>query len=245
MNTLEDVIEKQRAWQALSADDKATIGVVALESLSKCADAIAVLGENLKNIGYVWVTRENIPADVLERNIHVIETKTGLSIPEILVGFWKRVGGVSFVDLKDYRHTDFWRKNKINPQNGFADGLHIESCSDAWTAYVCDDYMDWKENFAAGESGGFLLSLSPDGYHKDNISGGAPYGVFAKSSWKPIWENFEWSGEMQPVTALSNPPDFLSYLRTTILECAGFPALLGIPAFELVKEKLLQGVPLF
>jgi hypothetical protein len=89
------------------------------------------------------------------------------------------------------------------------------------------------------------LSLSPDGFHKDNISGGAPYGVLAGSSWKPIWRNFEWWGRVRPVTALADAPDFLSYLRTTILECAGFPALLCVPGFDRVPETILQGVPLF
>jgi hypothetical protein len=245
MNMLDEILENQHAWQALSADDEITIRVVALEALTKCADSIAVLSGNLRNIGYSWVTSENIPSDVLEKNIRVIETKMGLSIPMILVEFWKLVGGVSFIDLENYRHTDFWEARGIRTKNGFADGLHVETCNDEWTAFICDDYIDWKENFTSDESDGFILSLSPDGYHKDNISGGASYGVSVESSWKPIWKNFEWSGEMQPVTALANPPDLLSYLRTTILECAGFPALLGIPAFESIKESLLRGVPVF
>jgi len=203
------------------------------------------LSENLRSIGYVWVTSEKIPGDVLERNVRFIETRTGLSIPKILDGFWKLVGGVSFIDLENYQHTDFWEENNISPKCGFADGLHIEACTDEWAAYICDDYADWKEYYAADETDGFILSLSPDGYHKDNISGGSPYGVFGESTWKPIWQNFEWSGEIQPVTAISNPPDFLSYLRTTILECAGFPALLGLPEFELIKRKILKDVPVF
>jgi len=245
MNMLDEILENQRTWQALSADDEKTINVVALESLSKCADAIAVLSENLRDIGYVWISSEKIPADILERNIHIIETKTGLSIPKILVGFWELVGGVSFIDLGNYRHTDFWEAHGIRTKYGFADGLHVEICNDEWTSYVCDDYIYWKENFTPDGSDGFILSLSPDGYHKDNISGGAPYGVSLESTWKPTWQKFEWSGEMQPVTALASPPDFFSYLRTTILECAGFPALLGIPAYESIKNRLLEGVPIF
>jgi hypothetical protein len=245
MNMLDEILENQRTWQALSADDETTISVVALEALSKCADAIAILGENLRTIGYTWVISEKVSSDILERNIHVIETRMGVSIPKILVGFWKLVGGVSFVDLENYRHTGFWEAHGASTKNGFADGLHVEICNDEWTSFVCDDYIDWKENFTPDESDGFILSLSPDGYHKDNISGGAPYGVSAESTWKPIWQNFEWSGEMRPVTALASPPDFLSYLRTTILECAGFPALLGVPAFDTIKEKLLEGVPVF
>jgi hypothetical protein len=124
-------------------------------------------------------------------------------------------------------------------------GLHVEACSDEWTSYTCDDFLDWQENFPGDQPEEYVLTLSPDGYHKDNISGGAPYGLAFESRWKPTWRYFEWSGEKQPVTAIANPPDFLSYLRSTILECAGFPALLGIPAFETLREDLLQGVPVF
>jgi hypothetical protein len=42
-----------------------------------------------------------------------------------------------------------------------------------------------------------------------------------------------------------DPPDFLSYLRTTILKSAGFPGLLGVPGFDPIREALLQGVPVF
>jgi hypothetical protein len=245
MNTIDKTLENQQAWQTFSADDESAVRVLALESLSKCADTITVLSENLRNIGYVWVSSERIPEDVLERNVRVIETKTGLLIPKILVGFWKLVGGVSFVDLNNYRHIDFWKENKISTKNGFADGLHIDACNDEWISFIYNDFVEWKEYFSPDESDGFLLSLSPDGYHKDNFSGGEPYGVLAESNWKPIWQNFEWSSVAYPVTALASPPDFLSYLRTTILECAGFPALLGVPAFDPIKEKLLQGVPIF
>ena len=245
MNTIEKILENQRAWQALSADDEAVLSIVALESLSKCADAITVLSENLRKIGYIWVYSERIPAEVLERNIQIIEKRTGLSVPKVLVSFWKIIGGVSFVDLENYQHVDFWKENKISSKNGFADGLHIDACNDEWASSVCDEYVDWIEFSTPDKSDGFLLSFSPDGFHKDKISGGAPYGVLAGSIWKPIWRNFEWSGIVQPVTALAYPPDFLSYLRTTILECAGFPSLLGVPTFNPIKEKLLQRVPLF
>jgi hypothetical protein len=218
---------------------------MASESLAKCADAVAILSENLRKIGYVWVSLESIAVNDLEKNIQRIETKTGLSVPKILVEFWRIVGGISFVDLETYQHIYFWDKRQIITPKGFADGLHVDACNNEWAAYICRDYDDWQNYQRQGESEEFLFSLSPDGFHKDNISGGMPYGVFAGSSWKPIWQYFEWSGTKHPVTTLADPPDFLSYLRTTILECAGFPALLGVPAFDALKEKLLQGVPIF
>jgi hypothetical protein len=244
MIDIEKILEKQRAWQAASTEDEAGIKAMALESLSKCADSIAILSENLRKIGYAWVSSEPMPANELERNISIIETKTALSIPKILVAFWETVGGISFVDLERYRHVRFWHKHKITAPQGFADGLHVDACDHEWASFICQDYEDWQDE-QQGEEKEFLLSLSPDGYHKDDISGGNPYGVFAESTWKPIWQYFKWSGAVKPVTAIVGPPDFLSYLRTTVLECAGFPGLLGIPAFESLRSKLLEDVPLF
>lgn len=245
MNRLDNVLENQRTWQTLPINNDSILRDIALESLLRCNDAISVLRNNLQNIGYVWVSIENVPPEFLKTNVQMIESKTGLLIPPILIEFWGIVGGVSFVDLETYKHKDFWEKHKINPKNGFSDGLHIDACNQKWASFICDDYMEWREYFTPDESDGFVLSLSPDGYHKDNISGGAPYGVLTGLNWKPVWKNFAWSGVVKPVTALTSSPDFLSYLRTTILECAGFPALLGIPAFAPIKEKLLQNVPLF
>ena len=245
MIEIEKILEKQRAWQAASIDDKTMISAMALDSLSKCADAITILKGNLRKIGYVWVSSEPIPADELEASIRMIEAQTGLSVPKILVAFWKIIGGVSFVDLEHYRHVGFWDKHKITGPQGFADGLHVDACSRGWASYLCDEYEDWQNDDQPDEAEQFLLSLSPDGYHKDNISGGESYGVFAESAWKPTWQYFEWSGMVKPLTALSDPPDFLSYLRTTILECAGFPGLLGIPAFDGFRSRLLEDVPLF
>ena len=245
MIEIEKVLEKQRAWQEASTDDEAVISAMALESLSKCADAISILSGNLRKIGYVWVSSEPIPANELEGSIRLIEAKTGLAVPKILVAFWKIIGGISFVDLEKYRHVGFWEKHKIPVPEGFADGLHVDACSRGWASYICEEYEDWQDDDQQDEEEKFLLDLSPDGYHKDNISGGESYGVFAESAWKPIWQYFEWSGVGKPLTALADPPDFLSYLRTSILECAGFPALLGTPAFDSLRNELLEDVPLF
>jgi hypothetical protein len=245
MIEIEGLLDAQRAWEAVSEDDEPIIRKMAVTSLEKCADAIAVLGRNLGEIGYTWVVSERLSPCVIERNILVLEKTLCLPIPEILVLFWEKVGSVSFVDLDHYRHVDFWREQAVVGPSYFCDGLHVDPCSEEWASSICDDFQYWKENRAPGESDDFLLSLSPDGYHKDNISGGSPYGMYARSSWKPIWQNFEWPGARRPVIAPAGSPDFFSYLRATILECAGFPAFLGLPAFEPIRERLLRGVPVF
>lgn len=245
MPQIQEILDAQLAWQAVSPPDETAIHKLAFESLVKCAHAIAVLSANLRGIGYTWAASEPVPAEVIERNVRKIEAQTARTIPPILVMFWKTVGGVSFVDLDRYRHVEFWKDHRVIGPSFFCDGLVVDSCNDEWTSFICNDFLDWKENFTPEEQQDFLFSLSPDGYHKDNISGGAPYGVLGGSTWKPVWQNFAWSGAAPPLTAGAEPADFLSYLRTAILECAGFPAFLGLPAFESLKERLLQGVPVF
>lgn len=245
MIEIDKILDAQIKWQAASIQGGAAARDTAIESLVKCADAIAVLEGNLKEIGYGWADVERIPAEVLERNVSTIEKTIGSPVPQILVMFWEKVGGVSLVDLENYQHVDFWKEQKIIAPGHFCDGLHVDPCNHEWAAFLCGDFFDWKEYSAQDESDRFLLELSPDGYHKDNISGGAAYGVYAESSWKPIWQNFVWTGAQTPVTALASPPDFLSYLRTTVLECAGFPAFLGSLGFDPIRERLLRGVPVF
>jgi hypothetical protein len=91
----------------------------------------------------------------------------------------------------------------------------------------------------------YPLSLSPDGYHKGNISGGAPYEMQVGGVWLAPVENFAWSGALRPVSAPADPCDLAAYLRTARLECAGFPGLYGTPQFEPIREQLLRGVPIF
>ena len=240
INTL---LAKQQAWLALGEDEDAT-AAAARASLVGCAAALAVLGDNLQAEGYAWVQVERLPLETVRRNVRIIERETGLVVPKVLSAFWELVGGVSLLDLEDYRHVDYWEERGLRGANGFSDGLHIEACTDEWTAYTCGDYADWAvEPWEEGVD--YLLTLAPDGYHKDNISGGAPYGVFPGATWKPAWQYFTWPGARRPQSAPTDPPDFLAYLRTAVLECAGFPGLFGVPAFEPVRESLLARVPLF
>ena len=67
MIEIEKILEKQRAWQDASANDESLMSAMALESLSKCAEAVAILSENLRKIGYSWISAELIPENELER----------------------------------------------------------------------------------------------------------------------------------------------------------------------------------
>ena len=244
MIDIEQLLDAQRAWQAVSGEDEITARKIALESLDKCSDAIAVLGNNLKDIGYTWVVSEHLSSSLIERNILKLEKTLGFLIPEILVAFWQKVGSASFVDLDNYQHVVFWREQAIVGPGYFCDGLHIDPCSDEWAFSICDDFLYWRENHTSGESGDFLLSLSPDGYHKDNFRGGSPYGSLQNHP-----------GNRPGRTSNGQAPGALSLRRQVrrishLLEGNDsrmwvFPAFLGLPAFEPIRERLLLGVPVF
>lgn len=245
MFELEPVLNAQREWQIALASGEPRLKRFAMEALKRCSDAVAILSTNLNEIGYRWVSIDSVAEDRLNRNITLIEEAIGSFIPDILVLFWKQVGGVAFVDLENYQHVRFWKDHKLSGPAGYCDGLFVQACSEAYSRHVCEDFIDWQDYRTPDAPEGYLLSLSPDGYHKDNISGGAPYGLIPGEPWKPVWQYFEWSGYQRPISAGVGPPDFLSYLRTAILECAGFPAFLGLPDFHGLRERLLKGVPIF
>jgi hypothetical protein len=63
-------------------------------------------------------------------------------------------------------------------------------------------------------------------------------------SWAAAPPSF-FAGAERPRSALRERLDFVSYLRTAVLECAGFPGLLGDRAFEEIRPALLENLPLF
>lgn len=245
MPQLDDILTAQSAWRQALAAGPESARQSAGEALDICRKALEVLCANLLDSGYEWAEVAALPAESLTANCRVLEQILGEPLPPVLVMFWEKIGGVSLVDLEGYRHVDFWEERQITSPSYFCDGLHIEAPTDAWTQYIARDFIDWEEYRLPDESQAYLLALAPDGFHKDNISGGSPYGISTGSSWNPAWRNFAWSGARRPLTAPPGEPDFLSYLRTTLLECAGFPGFHGVPAFDSLRTRLLRGVPVF
>jgi hypothetical protein len=246
MIEIDDVVEAQRQWQSIVVSHPDRLPEAVMGSVELCSEALDVLAQGLAEICYpVPVTRTPCDQGLGER-VARLERLMGKGVPKVLVHFWRTVGGVSCVDLSHYTHVRFWRE--LGVRGEFCDGLHIDACTDEWIAGVVEDYRAWSRNppaFAAdGEPYPFWLPLCPDGYHKDDISGGPPDGVQCDDAWAPTC-SFEWYGPERPRSALSERMDFISYLRTTVLECAGCPGLLGDPAFEKAREKLLNDLPLF
>jgi hypothetical protein len=241
MASIEDILICRERWLGAVSSGQ---GVVALveDTLRGCREAVTCLGSQLMDLGYpVRTFLRHCPTDLDER-VARIEAQTGVPVPKLIHEFWQIVGGIALVDLKEYKHVAFWDDLGINGAHQFCDGVYIDACDDDWLEFTADDFSNYADD---GDEASFLYSLAPDGFHKDDISGGPPYAVGRGSDWAPTWENFDWSGYRRPVSAVSDPQDLVSYLRTAILECAGFPGLFGHPKFEGIRQDMVRELEAF
>lgn len=240
MTTINEINQSHKKFAAAQNDEKLLSQYVDL-ALPQCLLALTELEGRLTDIGYPVQTLIIDPALDQDQKISQIEAITNRRVPAVLKRLWQTIGGISFVDLEDYSHYEFWEELGIKGAQGFCDGVYVESCSQEWLAYTIDDFEVCKADHAESE---FVYTFAPDGYHKDDISGGSPYGL-SGSDWLPAVVDFWWAGFKKPDSAPSQSLDFLGYLRTSILECGGFPGLLGHPKFEPIREQLVAGLPLF
>ncbi len=227
-------LEWQRATKAGDTSARRAIR----DALQGCAEALQRIAEGLKQLRYpVEDMLTPCPAE-LDELVEETQGRTGRQLPPVLVEFWRTVGGVALVDLDGYAHVDFWEERGVSAE--YCDGLLVEACTHDWVEYIVGEHEQLEADAEFREPDSFIFLLSPDGYHKDDISGGLPYGLRPGSSWQPTWENFHWA--TRPASAGSGAVDFMGYLRTAVLECAGFPGLLGDASFEPVRQALLKDV---
>ncbi|WP_417390697.1 hypothetical protein [Gimesia sp.] len=226
---------------AAAREDAALLSELVNQSLNECRRALEMLEVRLAELGYPVPLLILKPEADQESRISQVEGVTQRTIPIVLKQLWRTLGGISFVDLVNYSHSEFWDRLGIEGAQGFCDGVHVDACSQEWLEYTLGDFEAHQMDNAVSE---FVYTFSPDGYHKDDISGGPPYGLRGEG-WLADMVGFRWAGYQDPDSAPAFPLDFLGYLRTSILECGGFPGLLGHPKFEPIREKLVAGLPLF
>src|SRR5262245_50198023 len=223
MSSTREILAYRDRWLAATSSDAPSAGLVEA-TLIACREAVEQLGSRLIVLGYPW-QRFLVPSPPdIEVRIARIESRIAVPIPEVIREFWRLVGGIALVDVQNYAHVEFWDSLGIQGAWGYCDGVYVDACDDNWVAYTIEDFeIHAEERDDPEDEDLFLYALAPDGYHKDDISGGPPYALGRGNNWAPTWENFNWAGYRRPETALADPPDFISYLRTAILECAGFP----------------------
>jgi hypothetical protein len=239
MATLDEIIRASKQYSDKSVT--ANAAEVADTALRTCLEAVELLRGRLQEMGYPLSTLVAAPKNGLARRIERIESHTGLAVPALLKRIWATIGGLQFVDLEEYSHVEFWDRLGIKGKKGFCDGVCIDSCTKDWVEFTIEDFDALCED---GEEDEFYYSISPDGYHKDDISGGDSYGV-RDGDWMPELLNFKWSGSVKPASFTGKSIDLLGYLRISILECGGFPGFLGNKAFEPIRLRLIEDLPPF
>ncbi len=163
--------------------------------------------ERLRSLGYKFGFYPNgtlgeylppplVPPDSASRSDMETLDKAMGPLPISLVAFWEQVGSVNLIGL-----LASWPKD--------LDPLFV----DPPAAGVSE--LDEVE-FQLEVSDHFEASLAPDVFHKDNVSGGAPYGVKLPDGAM----DFLFRNERHELL-------FVPYLRLAILRYGGFPGLEG------------------
>jgi hypothetical protein len=228
-------------WLDLRPSERVEVGP---EVIGICAGALRELVSRLQAMGY--------PVDPMLVGCRDVDgaiarlQDVGPPVPSALAEVWRQIGQVSLVDLGGYRHMAFWEERAGSEARVVAcDGVVIEGLcvDDAWVDYAIDTFDEQAE---IGAAPGF--PLSPDHLHKDNTSGGESYELVpdADDAWLAPLRGFSWVGPQRPTSAPEgSSPDLVSYLRTSILECGGFPGLFGTQGFEPIRHELVDGLPVF
>jgi hypothetical protein len=248
MNTqnLDAILAAQQAWRLAARSGEPAARSVAERTCTTMSEAIDVLSGNLASLGYPPFAGRIPASQGISRRIRKIESRLHRQVPPALKVFWQIVGGVSFVDLASYAHVQFWQERGLGGAEICCDGLYVDSCDDDWFDCIIDELDERRKTTADSEPiEPFELPFAPDGLHKDNLSGGEPYALAPCDDWSAPLRNFRWLGSKRPHSAPANRCDLMSYLRTAILECAGFPGLFGREQFEPVRQQLLADVPIF
>lgn len=176
--------ERDQVWSELYAlgDEiqqeplSSDVLAVTKETMTRVRENIIELIKRLNSLGYDFGVYPpgrirvdgykeplNPPEPTIHNKILEYESTEGIgSIPLSLKVFWEVVGDV---DLTGH-----------HPR--------IPKFSDPLIVYPVEtieaSYPEWRYATDEGdeEAGNFLIPLAPDCYHKDNVSGGAPYGIY-------------------------------------------------------------------
>lgn len=176
------------------------------------------LANNLKNLGYEF---EEDPVAGTSQNtadlIKDIEKEAGV-IPKRLKDFYLTIGGINF--LGRYPKWNFVE---------YPDPIVVFTIEHVY--YEFKDFLKDKEYYLREHGGKFLIPISPDYYHKEDVSGGMWYNV-------PIPNNSE-----DPVIEDERHKfGFTKYLNHA-LDNGGFCALDGKGReYGYPMDKILEGV---
>jgi hypothetical protein len=179
---------------------------VASETMRRVRRNCERLVSRLQSLGYVFGTFPDgtrrsytadpliLPSDQIRADCDELEDEAG-PLPLSLSAFWQEVGAVDLVGMHP-AWPDGLDPLVVDPPEGALSFLFDEDEED--------------------ESLGRFAGLAPDDLHKDNTSGGDPYGVRLPNPAADFLFEYERHNLL-----------FVPYLRLAILHWGGFPGLDG------------------
>lgn len=203
---------------------------VAVETMQRVQQNVVELLAQLRKMKYVFTTRRkkySPPAKNVEEYIEHIEDIAGF-VPLSIKSFMSIVGSVNltgyFPELDE--HGNEWGEEILPDPLVFEYPLkYFRSTFNSWSLDVSE--------FGIEEIGEFLLEFAPDEYHKENISGGAPYSIKLPNSGIDTFVENEW-----------HKTAFVEYLRDCF-HWGGFPGLCRAshPPYEQIRMLTQRLIP--
>jgi hypothetical protein len=201
------------------------------EMAHRAGQNIEVVIDRLTVAGYRFHTNDDEQTVVAA---HVAPTATAAAhadwladrfgeVPMTLLSWARLVGDVWLVGTHPH-----W------PTSASADPLVIELEGSRYPAeppirdYFDDEWAEWREDSEDDhEAGLFVLPLAPDRLHKENTSGGPPYGIILPD------------GCVDGLFAGETTTPFVAYLNR-VFEHGGFPGSTGSPDEWRIKQDLAR-----
>lgn len=180
---------------------------VAAEAMRRVRRNCERLVARLHGLGYIFGTFPDgtrrsypsepltAPSDALRVDCADLAAEAG-PLPLSLVAFWQEVGAVDLVGMHP-AWPDGLDPLVVDPPEGALSFLYDE-----------------EEDEESGQT--LFVGLAPDDLHKDNTSGGDPYGVRLPNPAADFRFEYERHGLL-----------FVPYLRFALLQWGGFPGLEG------------------
>lgn len=227
-------MQKVGAGQAYSEE----VGDVIRETMLRVRRNVEMIINRLHDAGYEFVDPSSNgylrriphvpPADTSPAFADWLDELAG-PLPASIVGWITLVGDVNLVG----NHPE-WPEHDM-----MTDALVVEfefrgyaDRGPGWSAkeFYENELNDWKEAVAedgADNVGPFLLPFAPDSYHKINVSGGSPYGIYLPD------------GSVDALCQIDGRDiRFIEYLRECF-QWGGFPGARSLPQIPSLCHDLL------
>lgn len=180
--------EHEAVWDELlrvgpmteTSPQHAVAEAVAAETMARVRTNLERVVERLKSAGYRFIYPAlTAPAARVDEEIAKIEAAIGV-LPVSVKAFYRTVGSISLMGTHpEWKFSGYLFDDE---HGGLKSAAGLVVYTDPLVVYPLDakytiaEHTDWKEWAEEGDR--FRVTIAPDVYHKANVSGGGPYGVF-------------------------------------------------------------------